>query len=127
MAVLGTKMLWKLAICYLIFMGAACLHLYPTCAIFSSLKKTWERSVLSCNVLSIGNHEKNAHFHLYIALLIGRNSVSGVLLFCTLSLSKNQSRDNLVTFSALQDSILNLILNNLLDPRLLRLGSRLNS
>ena len=75
-------------------------HLYPTYVIFSSSEKTWELSVLSHNVLSIGNHEKNAHFHLCVALLIARNSASEILLFCASSLSRNQSRDKLITFSA---------------------------
>ena len=87
-------------------------HLYPTYVIFSSSnKKTWERSVLNHNVLSIGNHEKNAHFHLRVALLIARNSASEVLLFCASSLSRNQSSDKLIIFSASRDSILDSILD----------------
>ena len=91
----------------------------PTCTQLMSFlalrKQTWERSVLSHNVLSIGNHEKNAHFHLRVALLIARNSASEVLLFCASSLSRNrrnQSSDKLITFSASRDSILDSILDS---------------
>ena len=90
--VLGGKMLRNL-VCYSIAteLKPKC----PTCTQLMSFlalrKKTWEHSVLSHNVSSIGNHEKNAHFHLRVALLIARNSASEVLLFCASSLSRKTS------------------------------------
>ena len=130
MAVLGEKMLRNLVVCYLITteLKPKC----PTCTQLMSFlalrKKTWERSVLSHHVLSIGNHEKNAHFHLHVALLIARNSASEVLLFCASSLSRNQSSDKLITFSIL-DSILDYCASILgtLCMRVSRIESRIET
>ena len=113
-------MLRNLVVCYSITteLKPKC----PTCTQLMSFlalrKKTWERSDLSHNVLPIGNHEKNAHFHLRVALLFARNSASEVLLFCASSLSRNKSSDKLITFFGLAR------LDPRLDSRLLRLDPR---
>ena len=81
-------------------------HLYPTYVIFSSSKKNLGTFCFESQCFVDWKPRKER-----VALLIARNSASEVILFCASSLSRNQSSDKLITFSASRDSILDSILD----------------
>ena len=121
-AVLGGKMLRNL-VCYSITteLKLKC----PTCTqlmSFSALRKTFCFESMFCRLETT----KRTHTSVFALLcLIARKTANEVLLFCASSLSRNQSSDKLITFSASRDSILDYCAS-ILDTQCMRV-SRIES
>ena len=73
--------------------------LYPICATFSPLKKTWECSVLSHNVFVHWQPRKTTKFHLCIVSLL-EEIEQVTFVVSAFSLLKNQASNKLIIFSA---------------------------